>query len=80
MKLQKGHHGTKNYVIEVEGRLGENWTDYFEGLTVTYARGITTITGPVKDQAALHGLLNRIRDLNLNLISAHRLDSSELER
>ena len=79
MKEQKGRYGPIDYTIKVEGRLDERWADYFEGLTITYAQGTTTLTGPVKDQAALHGLLNRIRDLNLNLISACRLDSQKLD-
>lgn len=77
---QKGRYGPKDYVIKVEGRLDEHWADYFEGLTISYARGTTTLTGPVKDQAALHGVLERIRDLNLNLISAQRFDSREFDQ
>ena len=67
-------------MIEVEGRLDDHWADTFEGLTITYTGGVTTLAGPVKDQAALHGLLDRIRDLNLILISLARLDSPEIDQ
>lgn len=66
------HPGT--YRIKVEGRLGERWTEYFDGLTLTVEQDsdgstLTVLTGPVVDQAALHGILNRIRDLGLPLRS-----------
>ncbi len=53
--------------------LDAGWSAWFDGLEVTSARGQTTITGPVADQAALHGLLAKIRDLGLPLISVHRI-------
>ncbi len=63
------------YEIRVRGRLGPRWADWFEGLTVTpEANGDTLLTGPVVDQAALHGLLRRVRDLGLPLLSVVRLD------
>jgi hypothetical protein len=62
------------YQIRVEGVLDPGWSAWFDGLEVTSdARGQTTITGPVPDQAALHGLLAKIRDLGLPLISVHRI-------
>ena len=64
-----------HYEIRVEGELDARWSDWFEGLEVTSdASGQTTITGPVADQAALHGLLARVRDLGLKLISVHPVD------
>ena len=64
-----------HYEIRVEGELDARWSDWFEGLEVTSdASGQTTITGPVADQAALHGLLARVRDLGLKLISVHPID------
>jgi hypothetical protein len=58
------------YEIRVQGRLDPCWFDWFEGLTVTSAAdGQTILEGRLPDQAALHGVLNRIRDLNLRLIS-----------
>jgi len=60
------------YEIRVEGHLDRAWSDWFEGLTVTPERGGTTLlSGPVADQAALHGLLRRIRDLGAPLISVN---------
>jgi hypothetical protein len=61
------------YEIRVEGVLDGRWSSWFEGLQVTGGGGRTLIAGPVPDQAALHGLLARIRDLNLPLISVRRI-------
>jgi len=63
------------YQIKIEGHLGRQWTDWFEGLTITLEdNGETLLTGPVIDQAALHGLLKKVRDLGLPLISVNRVD------
>ena len=61
------------YQIRVKGHLGPQWTDWFGGLTITLEEGgDTLLTGPVADQAALHGLLTKVRDLGIPLISAIR--------
>ena len=58
------------YQIRLKGHLGSQWTDWFEGLTITLEEdGDTLLTGQVIDQAALHGLLNKVRDLGLPLLS-----------
>ena len=58
------------YQIRVKGHLGSQWTDWFGGLTVTLEdNGETLLTGPVIDQAALHGLLKKVRDLGMPLVS-----------
>ena len=62
------------YRIKVEGRLSERWAAHFGGLTLTVEHEpdgstLTVLTGPIVDQAALHGILNRIRDLGLPLRS-----------
>ncbi|CAA9395106.1 MAG: hypothetical protein AVDCRST_MAG22-837 [uncultured Rubrobacteraceae bacterium] len=63
------------YQIRVEGHLGPKWTDWFGGMTVTLEDdGETLLTGPVVDQAALHGLLRKVRDLGMPLISAVRVN------
>ena len=63
-----------SYEILVEGALDGRWSAWFEGLRVTSdAGGRTLIAGPVTDQAALHGLLAKVRDLNLPLISVRRI-------
>jgi len=58
------------YQIRIKGHLGHQWTAWFEGLTITLEEdGNTLLTGPVVDQAALHGLLKRVRDLGMSLVS-----------
>ncbi len=58
------------YKIRIKGQLDSQWTDWFEGLTITLDdNGDTLLTGPVVDQAALHGLLKKVRDLGMPLIS-----------
>jgi hypothetical protein len=60
------------YEIKVKGELDTRWSDWFEGLTLTHLEGQETLlAGPLPDQAALHGLLEKIRDLNLTLISVN---------
>jgi len=60
------------YQIRIKGHLGRQWTDWFEGLTITVEdNGDTLLTGPVVDQAALHGLLRKVRDLGLPLLSVN---------
>ncbi len=62
------------YEIRIRGHLDERWANWFEGLTITLeANGETLLTGPVVDQAALHGLLKKVRDLGLPLLSVRRL-------
>jgi hypothetical protein len=66
------------YEIKVEGRLDEGWSDWFSGMAVTFERGstpITTLTGAVADQAALRGILSKIWDLGLTLISVRRIEA-----
>jgi hypothetical protein len=63
------------YELRVQGVLDNRWSAWFEGLRIASdQRGQTTITGPVADQAALHGLLAKVRDLGLPLLSVRRLD------
>lgn len=66
------------YQIRLKGYLGRQWTDWFGGLTLTLeANGDTLITGPVSDQAALHGLLRKVRDLGLPLVEVIQLDPKQ---
>lgn len=63
------------YQIRIKGHFSRQWTDWFEGLTVTLEdNGETLLTGPVIDQAALHGLLRRVRDVGTPLISVTRVE------
>src|SRR5687768_13989670 len=66
-----GHeHDPGRYEIRVQGRLESRWAAWFDGMTLTpEADGTTTIHGPVVDQAALHGLLSKLRDIGLPLVS-----------
>jgi hypothetical protein len=68
------------YQIRIKGHLDSQWTNWFEGLTIRLEDdGDTLLTGSVADQAALHGLLKKVRDLGLALISINRMDESEKE-
>ena len=63
------------YQIRMEGHLDAPWTNWFSGLTITLEEtGDTLLTGPVVDQAALFGLLKKIRDLGMPLVSLNRVD------
>ena len=62
------------YQITVKGHLDNRWANWFEGLTITALdNGETLLTGPVVDQAALHGLLRKVRDLGMPLLSVTRV-------
>jgi hypothetical protein len=66
-----------HYEIRVRGVLDAGWSAWFDGLQVTSdEHGQTLIAGPVTDQAALHGLLAKVRDLGLELLSVRRTDST----
>ena len=69
---------TATYQIKVQGRLDERWAHWFDGMSITFEPSddgstVTVLTGPVADQAALYGLINRMRDLGLPLISVGRV-------
>ena len=68
---------TRRYEIRLAGHLDQRWTAWFDGLTVSHeGDGTTVISGPIADQAALHGLLQRVRDLGLPLVSVTRDETS----
>ena len=67
--------GRGAYEIRVRGKLDQKWSDWFGGFTITHAGDAETmLMGTVADQAALHGMLHKIRDLGLPLLSVQRLD------
>ena len=67
------------YEIRVAGHLSPQWADWFEGLTITLEEdGNTLLAGPVADQAALHGLLKKVRDLGMPLVSVIQVPSRKL--
>jgi hypothetical protein len=69
------------YQIRLAGHLGPQWADWFGGLALTLEEnGETLLTGPVTDQAALHGLLKKVRDLGLTLIAVVRVAPGQVER
>lgn len=71
--MQNTWHGPANYQIQVKGKLGQDWSEWFSGMTIEYEKGISILSGKLLDQSALHGVLIRIRDLGLPLISVKRL-------
>ena len=69
-------HKPTVYQIRLQGHLGDQWADWFGGLTITLEEdGHTLLTGPVADQAALFGLLRKVRDLGLPLLSVNRVET-----
>jgi hypothetical protein len=79
------NHNRKNnsntpivHEIKIKGHLDSQWTDWFEGLTISLDENDDTLlTGPVIDQAALHGLLKKVRDLGMPLVSVNRVQVNE---
>ena len=68
---------SQSYEIRIKGHLDLVWSDWFGGLTISHQEnGVTLLTGQVTDQAALHGILGRVRDLGLPLISVQATDDS----
>lgn len=66
------------YQIRLKGHLGHQWTDWFGGLIITLEDdGDTLLTGPVVDQAALHGLLKKVRDLGMPLVSVNPIEPGQ---
>ncbi|HNE02888.1 MAG TPA: hypothetical protein PKL78_13425 [Anaerolineales bacterium] len=68
----------KIFRIRIQGHLGQQWTNWFDGLTITLEEdGNTLLAGLVTDQSALHGVLKKIRDLGMPLLSVHAIDPDE---
>jgi hypothetical protein len=68
------------YQIRIQGHLGSEWTDWFEGLTITQEdNGETLLTGSVVDQARLYGLLRKVRDLGIPLLAVNRAYPGEAD-
>ena len=66
------------YELSIDGHLDDHWTGWFDDLTLTHERdGTTTLRGLVADQAALHGLLTKVRDLGATLISVEVVDTPD---
>lgn len=72
------HHQPGRYEIRVNGHLDALWAAWFDGMSLCHeSDGTTVIQGPVADQAALHGLLRKVRDLGLPLIAVRRVDPDQ---
>jgi hypothetical protein len=68
------------YQIRVKGTLHQQWSDWFGGLTISPAEdGTTLLTGPVVDDAALHGLLKKVRDSGVPLLSVNRIENAQAD-
>jgi len=77
MKTQRSTNAPQEYEIRVAGHLSANWAVRFEGLSMRHEPEGETVLSGMLDQAALHGVLVRIRDLGLNLISVNRVVATE---
>jgi len=74
----KDHEEPERYEIRLKGHLEERWAAWFDSLSFTHeSDGTTILHGPVVDQAALHGLLRKVRDLGMTLISVMRVESGQ---
>jgi len=63
-----------NYKIKIKGKIDESWSELYPGFSLFYDKNITVLSGYVSDQSALHGILDRIRNMNLTLLSVEKLD------
>jgi len=73
-------HEPELYEIRIKGHLENRWANWFEGLTITALNnGETLLTGPVVDQAALHGVLRKVRDLGMPLLSVIRVEPGQAD-
>lgn len=68
----------QHYEIRIKGHLDESWADWFDGLVISHEEnGETRLSGSIPDQAALHGVLNRLRDLGIQLISVNPVEGGQ---
>ncbi len=76
----ENHEGSGRYEIRIKGHLDNRWVAWFEDLTITLEdNGETVLTGPVVDQAALHGFLGKVRDLGLPLVSVIHVEPKQAD-
>jgi len=79
--LDEKHTQQQCYAIRLKGHINERWADWFEGLTITLEEdGDTLLTGLVIDQAALHGLLKKVRDLGMPLVSVRPIEHGQADQ
>ena len=78
--MAKPTANTAYYEIRLKGQLNARWADWFDGMTITLDNnGDTLLSGPVVDQAALHGLLKKVRDVGLTLLSVNSVKIESME-
>lgn len=76
MTEDKKKDATEIYEIKIQGQLDTKWSEWFYGMTITHEHDVgTTLCGPLPDQTVLHSVLDRIRDMNLRLISVKQIVS-----
>ena len=68
---------SETYEIRIQGHLDTKWSEWFYDMTITHDTDVTTLCGPLPDQTVLHSVLDRIRDMNLQLISVNQIVSDE---
>lgn len=74
-KLEHDPDVPKIFQIKIKGHLGQQWIDWFDGLTITLEEdGNTLLSGPIVDQSALYGILKKIRDLGMPLLSVNSIE------
>ena len=79
--FEEKHNQHQCYEIRIKGHLDDRWADWFEGLTITLEEdGNTLLTGQIIDQAALHGLLKKVRDLCLPLVSVSPVEHGQADQ
>ena len=77
-RIDGDRHGAGRYEIRLKGHLDTRWAAWFDGLSLSReSDGTTIIQGPVADQAALHGLLQKVRDIGLPLVSVTRIEPDQ---
>jgi hypothetical protein len=71
----------KIFQIKIKGHLGQQWAGWFDGLTIALEEdGNTLLSGPIADQSALHGILKKIRDLGMPLLSVNTIDPDQASK
>ena len=79
MTNRRNYDQPNGYLIRIQGTIDATWSDWFGGFTITQQNGQTLLEGEVRDQAALHGILAKINELGLVIISVTRFPSRHLE-
>jgi hypothetical protein len=77
MTKNRKSQGPRKYRIKLKGHLEAPWSGWFDGKSISHEEGMSVLEVEVEDQAKLHGILNRIRDLNLILISLETMDREQ---